>query len=483
VVGEIQVTDTFTGNSAATYIYGNGGITTGSLNVYAGDPLSLSWSLDPQFEQYDWGCIAQDPFFQSCWAHGWTPDVAHAFYNYGITSNFGQTSQYGTIAVTAPSSGSVTYTLGGLFGNLVLQQQTVAATCISSDQSGCNNYGCKGNQTGWTLSARAPYTCTGPVLINPSTTKTLSLTVTVSGSRPANPTLNIWPDSQNITTIQSTGIHANFAAASGDNLTSTALNVNFPTGAVFSNPLWLSGNWATILGYGPVSRYDYTFAPTVPGTYTFLPYAETGVYSSWASYGQQVVVNVTNPLCSAALNGGATGTYPSCICINAGAYTSSNNSCANPNSCTFNGFSVPSGNSVTAYQSSSVTSPATCASVSQTRTCTNGALSGSYTYGSCTVTIPSGVISSALTATPSRVHKGGTTTLTWGTTGMTNGCTVTSSDNPPQTLSTLTTSPTGGLTTPAITRAEIYTLFCTDNNSTPFVSQVLVKLVPVVQEL
>lgn len=54
-----------------------------------------------------------------------------------------------------------------------------------------------------------------------------------------------------------------------------------------------------------------------------------------------------------------------------------------PQSCTFNGQTVAHGASVTAYQSSSVGFGGTC--VSETRTCNNGTLSGSYAYVSCTV--------------------------------------------------------------------------------------------------
>lgn len=57
-----------------------------------------------------------------------------------------------------------------------------------------------------------------------------------------------------------------------------------------------------------------------------------------------------------------------------------------PQSCTFNGSTVAHGQSVTAYQSSSVPNGYSC--VSQTRTCNNGTLSGSYTYPSCTVIAP-----------------------------------------------------------------------------------------------
>ncbi|MFA6495481.1 MAG: hypothetical protein WCV87_03975, partial [Candidatus Paceibacterota bacterium] len=48
------------------------------------------------------------------------------------------------------------------------------------------------------------------------------------------------------------------------------------------------------------------------------------------------------------------------------------------------GGTLAHGSSITAYQSSSVVSPATC--TSQSRTCNNGSLSGSYTNQSCTVT-------------------------------------------------------------------------------------------------
>ena len=50
-------------------------------------------------------------------------------------------------------------------------------------------------------------------------------------------------------------------------------------------------------------------------------------------------------------------------------------------SCSFNGQTVASGSSVTAYQSSSVASGSQC--VSQQRICSNGTLSGTYTYASC----------------------------------------------------------------------------------------------------
>jgi hypothetical protein len=83
-----------------------------------------------------------------------------------------------------------------------------------------------------------------------------------------------------------------------------------------------------------------------------------------------------------------------------GSYTAA--SCTS--GCTLGGTSVASGGSITAYQNASVTAPATC--VNQSRTCSNGVLAGSYTNPSCSVT-PASVTckktgnSSNYTSTPS----------------------------------------------------------------------------------
>jgi arylsulfatase A-like enzyme len=54
-----------------------------------------------------------------------------------------------------------------------------------------------------------------------------------------------------------------------------------------------------------------------------------------------------------------------------------------PKSCSFDGKDIKSGNSVTAYKSLTVPHGSTC--VSQSRVCTDGSLSGSYTFSSCLV--------------------------------------------------------------------------------------------------
>lgn len=62
--------------------------------------------------------------------------------------------------------------------------------------------------------------------------------------------------------------------------------------------------------------------------------------------------------------------------------------------CSFNGAVVLHGSSVTAYQSSSVPSGSSCAS--QQRTCNNGFLSGTYQYTTCAPLSPSGTASCSL---------------------------------------------------------------------------------------
>lgn len=59
-------------------------------------------------------------------------------------------------------------------------------------------------------------------------------------------------------------------------------------------------------------------------------------------------------------------------------------------SCSFNNQSVASGSSVNAYQAASVTYGSSC--VQQTRSCTNGVLSGTYAYPSCVVGTPASCI-------------------------------------------------------------------------------------------
>lgn len=65
-------------------------------------------------------------------------------------------------------------------------------------------------------------------------------------------------------------------------------------------------------------------------------------------------------------------------------------------SCRFIGRTVANGQSVTAYQSSSVSAGAAC--IAQTRSCTNGTLSGSFSGASCTVQPPPPPVTESIAA-------------------------------------------------------------------------------------
>ena len=59
-----------------------------------------------------------------------------------------------------------------------------------------------------------------------------------------------------------------------------------------------------------------------------------------------------------------------------------------PGACVFNQQEIANGSSVTAYQSASAQQNQGQSCVSQTRTCTNGVLSGNYQYASCNLITP-----------------------------------------------------------------------------------------------
>jgi hypothetical protein len=66
-----------------------------------------------------------------------------------------------------------------------------------------------------------------------------------------------------------------------------------------------------------------------------------------------------------------------------GSYQFANCSVGAPASCLFNGTTINHGDSVTGYSSSSVPFGQVCSGVAETRTCNNGVLSGSATFASC----------------------------------------------------------------------------------------------------
>ncbi len=91
---------------------------------------------------------------------------------------------------------------------------------------------------------------------------------------------------------------------------------------------------------------------------------------------------------TATVSYGSTCSSQDRVCNNgtlSGTYTYGSCSVNSPASCTFNGQTIAHGDSVTAYLASTVvTGTGSC--TSQVRTCNNGALSGTYTKPSCAVT-------------------------------------------------------------------------------------------------
>ncbi len=133
------------------------------------------------------------------------------------------------------------------------------------------------------------------------------------------------------------------------------------------------------------------------------------------------------------------------------------------------GGTIASGISVTAFLNPTVTAPATCASdPSQTRLCTNGVLSGSYTNQNCSVLSPTATIS----ASPTRVQSGNSTKLTWSTTGVTS-CTVKGTNGFSKTATSGTKVDSG-----AITSQTTFTITCDAGSP----KSVTVNVVPNFQE-
>lgn len=127
----------------------------------------------------------------------------------------------------------------------------------------------------------------------------------------------------------------------------------------------------------------YTFTPTGDGTgvVTMAP-GSSNYYHPVHNSGSPWPYTYTEDMVNAW---GLTGTLSGgTISWNNGVTYYCNGVCgAGAANCTFNGQTVASGGSVTAYQSNDVPHDQTCQS--ETRTCNNGTLSGSYAYPACIV--------------------------------------------------------------------------------------------------
>jgi hypothetical protein len=178
-----------------------------------------------------------------------------------------------------------------------------------------------------------------------------------------------------------TGNTAEFSLLAGHNCTtvaagsSCAMTVRFtPAGSNARNQAWL--NFTSNGTNGGVHSIPLSGAGSVPASCT-APWGGTVAHGGgvWAYASSSVSCGSS---CSSQYrtcdNGTLSGSYTNSSC-SVGACTAS---CTAPW-----GSTVSHGSSVTAYGSSSVPCGSSCAS--QTRTCNNGSLSGSYTNSSCSV--------------------------------------------------------------------------------------------------
>ncbi|MFZ1075611.1 MAG: hypothetical protein WAN50_04530 [Minisyncoccia bacterium] len=211
-----------------------------------------------------------------------------------------------------------------------------------------------------------------------------------------------------------------------------------------NNDIW--GNGRAVLPAGSTVNsgangiFSGTFtAPTTPGTY---PFDVRMVADGYQWFGSTCTENITVTAPAActlpwggtlangssvtayqasSVNSGDTCNSQTRTCTNgtlSGSYTNQSCTVVYP-SCTLPwGGTLANGSSVTAYQSPTAISPITCSSISETRTCTNGTLSGSYTNQNCSQVNPPTV--TTFNPTPSSINPGGSSTLTWTSTGATS---------------------------------------------------------------
>jgi len=130
-------------------------------------------------------------------------------------------------------------------------------------------------------------------------------------------------------------------------------------------------------GTGTVSVTGISVGSTTAGTFTSCTGTTCIVSNDWSG-----TLTATGT-CSGG--GTVTGTS-STITALATTATISLGSCTGPVCALPWGGSIASSSSVTAYSATSVLSPATCTSISESRYCNDGVLTGSYTNQSCTVT-------------------------------------------------------------------------------------------------
>jgi cysteine-rich repeat protein len=171
---------------------------------------------------------------------------------------------------------------------------------------------------------------------------------------------------------------------SGDSFTQTS-NCGTTRGATGTSTSGVCAPTCTVSSWGPSTSTECSgdsFTQTsncgttrgATGTSTSGVCAPTCTVSSWGpSTSTECSGDSFTQTSNCGTTRGATGTSTSGFCAP---------TCSLPLS--LGGGSIPDGSGVTAYSTSSPSFPTLCNDVDQTRTCSNGVLSGSYSIGSCT---------------------------------------------------------------------------------------------------
>jgi len=174
----------------------------------------------------------------------------------------------------------------------------------------------------------------------------------------------------------------------------------------------------------------YTFTPSQPGTYRFMPAAQTaGLGTTWTDGGQYVDIVVTSP-----------------------------DQCTNVE-----------------FPGNQATVPANATQSGTTCTCDSGYVPSG---GGCVAAPPPAI--GTFTASPERVRSGLNTTLTWTGSNLPAACTLSSTPTVAGLPLSVSSSPTGGTAADVgpITQTTIFTLTCTTATN-----QVTVGTVPVFREI
>ena len=264
--------------------------------------------------------------------------------------------------------------------------------------------------------------------------------------------MRVYQSSNGPQTVVSNGFTVTVGNAASSDYFSTAPTCTVSAGLSYcsnSTASWNISNPTNPLLYISTYASSFSVGPSASNTYVRVDYPQTTLilYNGATEIGRQTVT---------------------AVCASGTSWNGS--SCGASASCTLPwGSTLASGQSVTAFQTGAVVSPASCSSVpSETRTCTGGVLSGSYQYANCSVLNPTATIS----ANPTRVRPGKASTITWSASDV-KSCSVSGPG--------LSSAATSGSQSPAVTTRSVYTITC-QTLSSPITATAIVNVVPLFQE-